>query len=155
MDRRPNSRLRKAALWLTGLIVLTGLLFLSVQPAVPRQARPSAQDIQAARTLWAQLKAAKGAQTASRIDIDDPMLQGLSSLMSDATGLSHLQAGLDDGEMTGAVSIDLPLGLWLNARGMVSGRQQGFPAYRLTVDPSPFPPRCPGGWRRPGAGAST
>ena len=139
MDRRPNSRLRKAALWLTGLIVLTGLLFLSVQPAVPRQARPSAQDIQAARTLWAQLKAAKGAQTASRIDIDDPMLQGLSSLMSDATGLSHLQAGLEDGEMTGAVSIDLPLGLWLNARGMVSGRQQGFPTYRLTVGRITFP----------------
>lgn len=122
----------RAALAAGALLVIASLLFVSLTPSVEAQSRPSARDLQAARQVWQQLKAAQGA-AAVEVRVDDRMISGLSALARDGSGVNRLDVGVSEGRVLGRASLNLPLGLWLNASAIATGSHEGFPSFRLTV----------------------
>lgn len=122
------------------LLVLAALLFVSFSPAVEAGPRPTARDIEAARGVWHQLKAAQASGEATRVRADNRAISGLSALASDATGMARFEAQVRQGVLSGRTSISLPAGLWINASATVTGRHTGFPAYSLKVGRVTFPP---------------
>ncbi len=127
-----NKVVRRAAVVAGAALLIFALLFVSSSPTVGVQSRPSAEDLQAARQVWQQLKLAKGG-AAKPVRADHPTVAALSTLASDANGRARMNAGLAHGELWGQASIPLPLGLWINASATATGRHTGFPAYRLKV----------------------
>jgi hypothetical protein len=113
-------------------VAIFTLLFISPRPTVPLKERPSAQDIDAARQLWQQLKLARG-QTAAEVRVNNRIITGLSPIARDATGIRRIDAKLSDGELRARASLPLPLGLWLNASASATGHHSGFPRYKLEV----------------------
>lgn len=140
--RRPSlllRRLRAAALVLAGLAAVFALLFVSIEPTVAGGSRPTARDIAAAREAWHQVRKARGSGKAVRVRFDNRMIQGLSALASDATGRARFEGEVAKGVLTGQASVALPAGLWINLTSTVTGRHQGFPAYRLKIGRVPLP----------------
>ena len=132
-------RLRRFAIAILSLLVLSALLFLSVSPSVDSRTRPNARDLEAARGAWQQLKAAQRTGAATRVRVDNRMIGGLSALASDATGFARFEGEVTHGVLSGKASLSLPAGLWVNASATVTGRHAGFPEYRLKVGRVPFP----------------
>ena len=133
-------RLRRVALALLLLIALVAVLFIGVTPTVEPRARPTAQDIAAARGIWSQIEAVRAPDKPVRIRLDSKAISGLTALASDATGKARFDGAVDGGVLAAKASIALPLGLWVNADASVTGRHGGFPAYRLKVGRVSFPP---------------
>jgi hypothetical protein len=122
-----------------GCIVLVSfLLFVSRAPTLAHQARPSAQDLDAARQVWQQLKVGQGV-AASNVRIDNQMVAGLAALARDASGVSRIKARLSEREVFVEASISLPLGLWLNGSASASGTHGSFPPVRVTLGRVAFP----------------
>ena len=133
-------RIRRIAIVFLSLLAVAALLFVSFSPAVEAGPRPTARDIEAARGVWRQLKAAQGAGATARVHADNRAIRGLTALASDATGIARFEAEVSQGVLSGRTSISLPAGLWVNASATVTGQHTGFPAYRLKVGRVAFPP---------------
>lgn len=142
-SRSPLHSVIKLAKWVAlafGCIVFfSSLLFVSRAPTLDHQARPSAQDFEAARQVWQQLKIGQGV-AASDVRIDNRMVAGLAALARDASGVNRIEAGLSEGVAFGETSIPLPLGLWLNASVSATGTHDSFPPVRVTLGRVTFPP---------------
>jgi len=120
------------------VLLLGWAVLLSGAPSVPARPRPLPADVAAGRAAVAQLKAAQATPGAA-VRIDAAMLNGLAALASDASGLRHVDAKLDDGTLIGRASLKLPLGQWLNVEARVAGAHRGFPPVDATVGAVPLP----------------
>ncbi len=142
-SRSPLHRFLKVAKWVAlafGCIVFVSfLLFVSRAPTLAHQARPSAQDLNAARQVWQQLRVGQGV-AASNVRIDNQMVAGLAALARDASGVNRIRARLSEREVFVEASISLPLGLWLNGSASASGSHESFPPVRVTLGRVEFPP---------------
>jgi len=127
-----NKLVRRVAIAVGALLFVSSLLFISFSPTVAVQKRPSAQDLQAARKVWQQLKLTQG-EAATQVRVDNRMMAGLSALTRDATGVERINAVLSNGELRAHASVTLPLGLWLNASASATGNPSGFPPLQLTI----------------------
>lgn len=122
---------RRIAIGVAATLLILALLFLSLQPTVGIQTRPSTEDIQAARQVWQQVKLARGATT--KVRVDGRMVLGLAAIARDATGLPRIGAALAEGELQARASIALPLGFWINTSAAARGDYEGFPPFSLKV----------------------
>ena len=127
-----NKLARRAAIVIGGALLIISLLFVSFSPTVAVRNRPSAQDLQAARQVWQQLKRTQG-EAPTQVRVDDRLMAGLSALARDASGVERFDAVLSDGELRGYASIPLPLGLWINASASATGSHSGFPPFETTI----------------------
>lgn len=82
--------------------------------------------------MWAQIKSAQG-ETAEEVYLDNRMIKGLAALASDATRLARFAGEIKGGKLSGAASIALPAGLWINLSVTMSGEHSGLPPLYLQV----------------------
>ena len=129
---------RRTAIVIGAVAILFSLLFVSFNPTVTAQRRPSAQDLSTTRQIRRQLLGARGA-AATDVRADDRVISGLSALTRDATGVKRLDASLSAGKLQASASIPLPWGMWVNASAAVTGNHTGFPPFRATVGRVAFP----------------
>lgn len=127
-----------AALAFGCIIFVSSLFFVSRAPTLAHQARPSAQDLEAARQVWQQLEVGQGVAAAD-VRIDNRMVAGLAALTRDASGVNRIRARLSEGEVSAEASIPLPLGLWVNASASATGTHDTFPPVRIILGRVAFP----------------
>ena len=106
------------------------LLLVSQEPSVGVQSPPTAQSVKLAREAIEQLQGAPG-ETSGHLLLNNEMLDGLSSLAGDVSGVRRIEAQIGSGKLVIAMSIPLPANQWLNTSIAVSGHSKGFPDLSL------------------------
>lgn len=139
-DPSPTAhRIRVIAIAVLGLTTTFALLFLSLNPAVEAGARPTPDDVAAARDVWQQLTDRTDEDEPRRVRVDNAAIRGVSALASDATGSARFDGGIEGGVLSGTMSLALPAGLWINASVTATGEHVRFPDYSLKIGRVRFP----------------
>lgn len=141
MTPAPARRRRRRWPWIAaGLVALLLVLMLDIAPVMPPRAAPTAVEVRAGRDAAQRLRAAlQSPPPVARARFDATDVAGVAALVADGARLRRLDAGLVGNRVAGAASFDLPLGLWLNVRGAVASRPDGFPPVSVRLGRLPVP----------------
>lgn len=130
----------RSAKWLRWLLVLAALLgglywaFISDKPATPRHSSPTAAQATIGRDVAKRLRNSLGRNAKdSSLRFSGQELESISALIGNVSAYKNLHMGLADGRATGAISLPLPYGRWINATADIPSSSKGFPDVVLTI----------------------
>lgn len=129
------SRGRIAALVAGALTLVLLVLAIDLSPAVPPRAAPTGEEVRAGRDALRRLRAAtRSAPPSATVAFSAADIEGIAALAANASRVQRVQAGIDGATLSGAASLRLPLGLWLNLRvATAAPAGTGFPPLDASV----------------------
>ncbi len=133
--------LRLIAIGFTSFILCVAVLVLGASPNVPPTVPPSSAQVNAARALFSQLKAASREQTPVRVQVKWSELESAAILAGHAIDLRHVRISHQANEIKIDASKSLPLGFWINFGVRAIPAPNSFPAFTGYLGRIPLPQR--------------
>jgi uncharacterized protein YfiM (DUF2279 family) len=122
------------------LVAVPVVLMIETSAAVPVAGAPSAAQVGAGRAAFQRLRGAlAGPPPATTVAFSGNDLGDIAALVGNAARVDRVAAGVADGAARGAVSIGLPMGLWINLRVAAMPSAVGFPPIRAQIGDLPVP----------------
>jgi hypothetical protein len=139
VPKPPARKWARRLFWLSGFILLFAFLTLSLGPATPRAAAPSAAYVRDARAVFHRVRNVAGREHPDPIFLTWTEAQAVGSLIGRAAQIDRVSITRDGDDVRATASMPLRWGPWINVDARVTPNATGFPGISAWVGHLPIP----------------